>query len=427
MSKEKELVLNPLKKGKAEFNLVGKVKLSDFTFKLDVESGKEGSDWIYNQMNLGVDCGENGVIYADMMGGYGTERKNVVYVHGKKKNDKDQEVDDFKTNFEIDWDDRLDEDNFKEIGDKCFITVGLEKDEKNNTVYKKFIAQYDAIQYINDCLIDGVVVNVKGNLKYQIYNDAVQVKKEITSIALSKAEEKGFRATFTQSLLLDGSAIGKPDKETMTLPIDAMVLDFVKEYNEEKIIRIVNGKKKEGCNLPLLKTFFVKITEDKDKLTKFLKLFKAKSKKITQFTVEGYFTKGELNTTEVSENDIPDDIKELIDLGYIDKDEILNKIAFANGGGKRPEQMIIKAPHIKFTGEDTKIPSIEREDGLYTEDDVNPLLIIKQLGATIEEKKEEIKKDDEVIDTDKLIDDVVNDINSDGEGIEDEDDWLKDL
>ncbi|WP_297419176.1 hypothetical protein [Clostridium sp.] len=424
MSKEKELVLNPLKKGKAEFNLVGKAKVSDFTFKLDLESGKEGSDWIYNSMNLGVDCGENGVIYADMMGGYGSERENKVFVHGKKKNDSGRDVDDFKSTFEIAWEDRFDEDNFESIGDMCFLTVGLEKDEKGSTVYKKFLTQYDAIQYINDTLTDEAVVNVKGSLKYQVYNDVVQVKKEITSIALSKAEEKDFKATFTQSLFLDGNAIGKPDKETNTIPIDAMVLDFVKEHNGEKIVRTVNGKKKEGCNLPLLKTFFVKITEDKEKLTKFLKLFKTKSKKITQFTVEGYFSKGELNTTEVSENDIPDDIKELIEMGYIDKDEVLNKMAFANGGAKRPEQMIIKSPHIVFKGEDTKIPSVERDDSLYTEDDVNPLLIIQQLGAVMEEKKEESKEEE--IDVDKLINDAIEESNSDGNEAEEED-WLKDL
>ncbi|EQC1535548.1 hypothetical protein ACY1J9_001379 [Clostridium botulinum] len=416
----KELVLNPLKKGKAEFNLVGRAKVSDFTFKIDVESGKEDSDWVYNMLNLGIDCGEHGVIYADMMGGYGTERENVVYVHGKKKNENEKMVDDFKTKFTIAWEDRLDEDNFEQIGDMCFITVGLEKDEKDKTVYKRFLSQYDAIQYINDSLVDGATVNVKGNLKYQIYNDAVQVKKEITSIALSKAEEKDFKATFTQTLFLDSNSIGKPDKETGLLNIDAYILDFVKEYNNEKIIRMVNGKKKEGCNLPLLKPFFVKTTENKEKLIKFLKLFKAKSKKVTQLTVEGYFSKGDLNTVEVSEKDIPDDIKELIEEGYIDKDEILNKIAFANGGAKKPEQMIINKPYIKMVGSgDNKLPNMDRITDLYTEDDINPFLIIEQLGTIKEEEKQDTNEEDN-IDVDKLIEEEISED-------EENNDWLSEL
>jgi len=429
----KEIVLNPLKKGKAEFNLIGKAKVSDFTFKLNTESKKESSDWIYNQMNLGVDCGTFGVIYADMMSGYGSDRHNVVYVHGKKKNDQGKEIDDFKTMFEIDWDDRLDEDNYEVIGDRCFTTVGLEVDEAGKTVYKKFITVYDAIQYISENIKEDMVVNVKGNIKYSIYNENLQAKKEITSIALSKAEPNKFKASFTQSLLLDAGAIGKPDKETMLIPIDAMVLDFTKEYNGEKIVRTLkNGKTKEGCNLPLLKTFFVKLTDEREKLTKFLKLFKTRPKFVTQLTVEGYFTKGDLKTTEVSEKDIPDDIKELIEMGYIDKDEILGKIAFANGGGKKPEQMIISSPHIKFVGTDIKTPTIEREDKLYTEDDVVPLLIIKQLGAVIkvkEEKKTEEKTED--IDMDKLIDEaLVEKPDTDEkkvEEVEDEDAWLNDL
>jgi hypothetical protein len=423
MAKEKELT--QIKKGTAQFNLVGKAKVGDFTFKLDVESNKEDSDWIYNQMNLGVDCGESGVIYADMMGGYGSERENVVYVHGKKKKDNGKDTDDFDKSFTIDWDDRLDEDNFKEIGDLCFITVGLEKDEKGSTVYKKFLTQYDAIQYINDNLEEGTLVNVKGSLKYQIYNENISVKKEINSVVLSKATEDKFKATFTQTILVESDAIGKPDKETMTIPVTASVVDFVKEYQEQKIYRLVKGKKKEGMNLPLRKVFEIVIGEDKNKTTTFLKQFKAKSKKVTEVTVEGIFTKGSLNTEEVSESDIPEDIKELIELGVIDKDEILGKIAFANGG-KKPEKMIITAPNVRIIEVNgNKIPSISREADKYNEDDLNPFLIIEQFGAS--EKIEDEKDEEEIlenVDVDMLMEEQTEE---DSESEEEDEDWLKDL
>ena len=74
-----------LKKGKAQFMLIGEAKVNDYTFTMDKESTK--SDWVWNQMNLGVDCGNGNVIYSDMMGGYGSERDNVVYVHGVKEVD----------------------------------------------------------------------------------------------------------------------------------------------------------------------------------------------------------------------------------------------------------------------------------------------------------------------------------------------------
>ena len=68
--------------------LVGEAKINaDYTYKLDERSEK--SDWVYNSLNLGVDCGDVcGTVYAELMGGYGAERDNVVYVHGKEETEK---------------------------------------------------------------------------------------------------------------------------------------------------------------------------------------------------------------------------------------------------------------------------------------------------------------------------------------------------
>ena len=38
------------------FNVVGKAKVGDFTYKIDEHS--ERSKWVYNALNLGIDCGE---------------------------------------------------------------------------------------------------------------------------------------------------------------------------------------------------------------------------------------------------------------------------------------------------------------------------------------------------------------------------------
>lgn len=405
----KEIQLNKLKKGASSFNLIGEAKIKDFTFKLDIESQK--SDWLYNQMNLGIDCGENGIIYADMMGGYGTERQNQLYVHGTKENENGRKQDDFQTKFTIDWEDRFDEEVLKTIGDMCFITVGIEKDENGKTVYKKFLSEYDAIQYINDNLKDGTIVNVKGNLTYSLYNDTVQAQKKITSICLSKAEQDQFKATFTQMLLLDKDSVGKVDKETLTIPIYAKVLDYVKEF-DKKIVK---------TTLPLAKTFNIKVTkEDADKVKKLLKFFKAKPKTITSLVIDGVFSRGEVNTTTITEDDIPDDIKDLIELGYVDKKEVLNKIALANGGGNKPEQMIITSPHIKMEGDEVKTPTIERITEAYTEDDLNIALILQTLN--IEEKSEDISAEKD-IDKEEVMNKAIEEIEDDSE----DDNWLENL
>ena len=117
-------------------------------------------------------CG--GTVYAELMGGYGAERDNVVYVHGKDEDGKD----DFENRFTIDWDDRFDEKILESVGDLCFMTVGLEKDKNGKVFYKKFLTPYDMIAYINENLEDGMVVNVKGQLKYSSYEGNVKVRKE---------------------------------------------------------------------------------------------------------------------------------------------------------------------------------------------------------------------------------------------------------
>ena len=415
----KNIELTEVKKGISTFNLIGKAKVSDFTFSLDQESQKPNSDWVYSKINLGVDCGVNGIIYADMMGGYGSDRDNYVYVHGVDKDGKD----DYDNNFKIDWEDRFDETIFDTIGNNCFITVGLEKDENGKTIYKKFLSEYDAIDYINDNLQDGTIINVKGNLQYQKYNDKLSVKKNITSIVLSKAEEDKFKATFTQTLLVESDAVGKPDKDTMTVPVIATLIEYMKKFDDKKVFNSKTNK--QGMNLPIMKEFYVQINEeDKNKTALLLKQFKAKSKKVTEIVVDGIFTRGALETTEVKEDDIPDDIKELIEMGVIDKEDVLGKMAFANGGNK-PERMIITNPNIKMIEVDGgKRPSINRVADKYTQDDINPILVIEQFGYFEDEIENNTTSDcSNEVDIDDLMKETTSDDNDD----DDDDSWLKDL
>ena len=213
----------------SNFTLVGVPKINDYTYKIDERS--ERSNWIYNSMNLGVDCGErHGTVYAEMMGGYSAEGQNVIYAHGKNEDGSD----DFKTQITVDWDDRFDDEILETIGDLSFITVGLEKTDKGKTYYKKFLSAYDAIAYVKDHLEEGMVINVKGNLKYSTYQDKTQVRKNITSIVLSSVDDVSkYYARFTQSILIDkySASLKNIDKDKGVMYVDARVLDYLKEYN----------------------------------------------------------------------------------------------------------------------------------------------------------------------------------------------------
>lgn len=346
-----------LKKGKAAFNLIGRVKVTDKTFNLD---NSYDSGWTDNSMYVGVDCGNGNTVYAEMRSGFFPDKDNVIRAYSKDEKDdagKSKSV-------EIAWEDRLDESLYDSISDSSFLTVGVEKDVKDKTVYKKFLTAYDAVEYLNEHLEDGMIVNVKGTIGYSEYEGNVSTKKEITSIVLSKIDDEAdFKATFSQTILVDSKSIGKKNDDKGTMELVAYVIDYVGKPK-------IDGEKIEvKKNVTYPKTFEVAINENPEITAKMLqRFFKPKKGKITEITVTGNLVEGG-STVNITEDDIPDDIKELIEMGLYSEEEAEKKIAVGNGNRER--RMIIVKPDITYvgTGDDRK-PTVAFEDGKYDEDDL---------------------------------------------------------
>lgn len=357
----------------SNFTLIGEAKVNDYTFKIDEHSNK--SSWIYNSMNLGIDCGEKfGCVYAELMGGYSEDRENIIYVHGKDENGND----DFGQTFTVDFEDRLNDEVLESVGDLCFITVGLEKTDKGKTYYKNFLSAYDAIAYVQEHLEDGMVVNVRGRLQYSIYNDNVQVRKTIQSIVLSNVDDPSkYVARFTQSVLLDkdSASLKDVDKDKSVMYVNARVLDYLKELNGVEI----RGQ------YPYNVTFEFPMDLTKQETCKkiYEKLFKVK-KNVRQVTFEGEFVEGGA-VVQTSWEDVPDDIKDLVEIGVYSKEEALQK---CSANGSRERRMLLKKPHIKLVGDD-KTPVIQVFDDKYTEDE-----LIIDTGAA-EEDEEEVPFDED--------------------------------
>ena len=338
----------------SNFTLIGVPKINDYTFKIDEKSEK--SSWIYNSMNIGIDCGEKfGTVYAEMMGGYSSEQPSAIYAHGKK----DDGSDDFESKVTVDWDDRFNESILETIGDLSFITVGLEKTTKGSTYYKKFLSAYDAIAYIKAHLEEGMVVNVRGNLKYSMYQDKVQVRKNITSIVLSKVDDASkYVARFTQTILIDkaSASLKNIDKDKSVMYVDARVLDYLKEYN---------GIEVKG-QYPFAKQFEFEMDFSNEAQCKKImeKVFKVK-KGITQITFEGDLIEGGAVVTATLD-DIPQDIKDLIDCGVYTEEEAL---ARCSSNGNREQRMVLRKPMVRLIGED-KTPTLQRFEEKYTEEDL---------------------------------------------------------
>ena len=392
--------LTPLKKGKANFTLIGKAKVNDYTFDLDHEYD---SGWTSNIMNISVDCGNGNTVYAEMSGGYfppKCKRDNLIYVHGIKE-ENGKKTDDFDNTFTIDWDDRENKTILETIGQGCFITVGIEKDEKGNTFYKNFLTEYDAVQYLSEHLADDTTVNVKGVITYETDGEKVYIKKKINNIALSKAESEKYKATFTQTILLDDGSIGKPDKEKNTIAISAYVVDYIGKPK-------INNKKievKKNFAIPVNMEFA--IGDDVELTSRQLsKLFKAKKNEIIEITVEGNLVEGG-SIVNITLDDIPDDIKELIELGLYTEEEALTKCAVGNTS--REKRMIILKPAITYVGEgETRKPTVSRDCKKYTPED---LVFFGSYLATLEDNDAVDTEADVDNDSDEEDDDLLSLLN----------------
>lgn len=339
------------------FNIVGKPRIGEHTFKINEHSAK--SSWIYNSMNLGIDCGEKyGTCYASLMGGYSPERANVIYAHGKDENGND----DFKNRIEVDWDNRFDDSILEQIGDMCFISVGIEQTTNGNNYVKKFLSAYDAIEYIMKHLTEDMVVSVSGNMKYSMYNGSTQMNKEITSIYLSRVDDPSkFHATFTQSILIDKDSanLKDVDKETGIMYVDGIVLDYIKEFNGNEI----RGQ------FPYHQQFEYEFDLSKPELCKkqYDKLFKVK-KGYTQITFEGDFVSGN-SAVNVSWDDVPSDIQDLVEIGVYTKEEALEKCADNNS---RERHMFLRKPAAFMQGsDDNKVLTLQMFPEQYDEDDLD--------------------------------------------------------
>ena len=347
-----------LKKGKATFNLIGRAKVTDKTFNLD---NSYDSGWTDNQMYLGVDCGNGNIVYAEMRSGFFPDKDNVIRAYDKNEKDESGK----SKSVEIAWEDRFDESLLDSIADSSFLTVGVEKDVKGKTVYKKFLTAYDAVEYLNEHLEDGAVVNVKGNIGYSEYEGNVSVKKDITSIVLSKVEEEeDFKATFSQTILVDTKSVGKKDEEKGTMTLDAYVVDYVGSPK-------IDGEKVEiKKNVVFPRTFEVEINENPEITAKMLqRFFKPKKKNtLNEITVTGNLVEGAA-IVNITEDDIPDDIKELIAMGLYSEEEAEKKCAVGNNN--REKRMIIVKPDITYVGQgDDRKPTVAFEENKYEDSDL---------------------------------------------------------
>lgn len=366
---------NVLKKGKSNFYLVGVASVNDYTFQID-EKGKNNSNYLYNRLSLNVFCGDtNGTISCEMFGGYDTTNPRDLFVHGKDKDGKDN----FQDTFYIDWNDRNNPSTIKDLGENCFIEVALEKDKNNKLIHKKFLSEYDAIEYISNHLKNGQKVYITGQLRYSLYNDDVQVNKSIKKIVAIQENEDNkdsYRADFRQTVLLtkDSANANNIDKEKGVLYVDGYVIDYVSGYKDTDF--------KGNVAIPLTYEFLLNMSDMKKTKKQIDVLFKVK-KKVTEITFEGILVEGG-RVSKVEYKDLDDELKELVDIGVLTEEEACAKYT----DGTKEKRMIIKKPATKKIEVDgVNRVTVDKTEEKYNEDD-----LVVDLSEYLD--KEEVSEDD---------------------------------
>ena len=108
---------------------------------------------------------------------------------------------------------------------------------------------------------------------------------------------------------------------------------------------------------------------------------------------------------------LPDDIKELVEMGAYSLEEAL---ALCTENASKERRMLLTRPVIKLVGEDgSKIPQIQKFDSMYSEDD---LVLDYLIEADDDEEVDEVEEDsetdttdqDEEIDYDSILDSLLD-------------------
>lgn len=398
-----------LKKGKAEFKLVGRLVLSDRTFTLN---SKSASGYISNQCYIGVDCGNGNVVHGRMFGGYKDADKAIIYAHGIKYDEKfKRNADDYKNKIQVSWKDRHSVNILKNIGPSCFTTIALgwTKNEKGNDVPDdvKFLTQYDAIAYMaseiekmTDEEKKNINVMIKGDLNFNYYNGKVTVQKNITSIRVTNLPADKFGSKFTQTVYINKDHIGERDDVTNTILVNGVVPEYINKVDDIEVKGIV----------PLKTNMYLDLSKKAGKVI--LNFFRGENN-YGRYELIGKFSDiGNTETVDLSE--YSDDVKALLESGDWDEDEATPT---TTSGSNKSEDMIITNIRVVECVSENGIPckDISKESDVY---------MLSELDSLHDEFMSKISKN-ETADEDN--DDLPFDLDDDDYDNDEDDDWLTSL
>ncbi len=375
-----------MKKGASSFNLIGRAKITQYTFDLDKTST---SGFNYHRLNLGVDCGNGNIVYGEMMGGFNPSKDVYLYVHGKDEDGKDE----WSNRFEVAWEDRDNPTILESVGENCFIKVAIENDADGKLVTEKFLSAYDAIAYLSSNLQDNTVVSIRGDLEYSVYNKEIQMRKKITHIYASKKEENEFEAKFTQVVLINQDSLSKKMNDNKCLEIFALVPEYINKLEGVDV--------KQNVLLERMFEFDPMTLKEESRQGFLKKFFTAKKGWYSEIVMEGMIQEG-ATVVATSIDDLDTQLQEMISYGLMSVEEAINKSAVT---GTRSKRMIFTRPFVTTKlKDDVSVSTIHHNPERYKEDEVVLLSHVSSKDEEVEDEAPFEVATDTVVESSDVID-----------------------
>lgn len=352
-----------LKKGIRNFSVTGKLKLTNNTFNIDKQ--KEGSNYVYSNANLTLDYGQ-GNVFCNLVGGHFVDKDNIIYALGIKQEDGKIKTD-YQKQIKVPFEKRFDDNILKDISLESFTVLNIEKDAEGKLISKKFLSKEDAVKYLQATLVDGMVLNVSGDISFRLDEQGKTLfTLNIKRIYLNERENPVLHADFTMTVITDKDCYDSAEgvDENGMIEMNCFVPEYMKEYH---------GIEKAIVPLPFKFYLDTKISDNWKKIIS--EYFRPSNKFLAETTIEGSIVSVG-NTQAVDLNDVTEDIRQLVSLGLISADE-LAKIATNNNS--LVQMMVFNRPRVII--QDGKIMILNNKEKYSIEeyfDFLNPKTEIKK-------------------------------------------------
>lgn len=379
----KKELLKELKGGIASVRLVGTARIGKDSFG-GVQQ-KEKSTWKHVDSSFGIESGEGNVNYAQLKGGYKTD-KPILYLLDE----------DFKP-MQIDWEDRNNPEIIETVSQNRILTAAIEKDEKGKLIRKKFLSEIDFEEYLSVHLQNNQQIIAMCDVEYSEWNEKTYRNFKLRSVFLNEERKinnetvpaRKPEATLRQTYLLNEGSLDRNWQKQLEKDGATHVNAFVPQY-VGKIS--VNGEYVEvKQTLPFSQRIKIEIPEtvSDEKLPKLIalykKLFVVKKGAVREISLvmrlnEGY-------EEAVGEAEITPEMQELIDCGIMTAEEVEQDVTVR--GDKVSETIFVK-PGFRKLSEEAKTKEIAMDDDKYDPE----ALVWPDLDDDLDEDEIDLDDDD---------------------------------